>query len=390
MRIGVDATCWANARGYGRFTRELLQHLVELPSDHQFVFFLDGASDPVFHLNGPRTRRHRVRLSEAPTQAASAEGYRSPLDLLRMTRAVAREPLDVFFFPSVYTYFPLPLDLPAVTTIHDTIAERFPELTFATRRAQAFWNAKVRLAVRQSQRVLTVSDFSRRDLAPRLGIDPGRIDVTEEGAAAAYAPGAPEAVAAAAARQGLGPDDRWFTYVGGFNPHKNVEDLVRAHAAVCRATPRPPHLLLVGTVDADVFHGSVGSIRETIAREGTGAWVHWTGFLPDEELALLHTGACAVVLPSACEGFGLPAVEGAACGAPVIATTESPLPELLEGGGRFVTPGDVAGLTRALADLASDPARRDALGRVARARANALSWRRGAEQALASLERAAS
>ncbi|MEZ4414449.1 MAG: glycosyltransferase family 1 protein [Gemmatimonadota bacterium] len=389
MRIGIDATCWANARGYGRFTRELLKHLVDLPSDHEFVFFLDAASDERFDLQGPRVRRKRVGLAEAPTQAASAEGYRSPLDLLRMTHAAATEPLDVFFFPSVYTYFPLPLDLPAVVTIHDAIAERFPDLTFATRRARLFWNAKVALAIRQSRRVLTVSDFSRRDLAQRLGLDPDRIDVTEEGAAEAYRPADPRDVADAAARLGLGPSDRWFTYVGGFNPHKNVDVLVRAHAGLCRREEHPPFLLLVGGEASDVFHGAGGLIRSTIEREGSAAWVRWTGFLPDEELALLHSGAVAVVLPSACEGFGLPAVEGAACGCPVIATTESPLPELLSGGGRFVHPGDERSLRLALQELFEDPGLRDELGRTALQRAQALSWREGAQRALASLEEAA-
>ena len=84
----------------------------------------------------------------------------------------------------------------------------------------------------------------------------------------------------------------------------------------------------------------------------------WTGFVADEDLRHLHAGALALVLPSACEGFGLPAVEAAACGAPVIATTESPLPELLEGGGVFVAPGDEAALTAAMRlMLADEPAR---------------------------------
>ncbi len=389
LRIGVDTTCWANARGYGRFTRELLRHLVETASDHRWVLFLDDASAESCDLRGPRVERRVVPLGRPPTEAASADGYRGPLDLLRMTRAVAAEALDVFFFPSVYTYFPLPLDLPAVVTVHDAIAERFPDLTFALPRARAFWNAKVSLALRQATRVLTVSEFSRSDLTRHLGIDGRTIDVTQEGAAAAYQPACPDSIRAASERLGLPPGEQWFTYVGGFNPHKHVDVLVRAHGRLCAEVSRPPHLLLVGTRDSDVFHGAGRTIDQAIEEAGSAKWVHWTGFVPDEELSRLHSGALAVVLPSACEGFGLPAVEAAACRCPVIATTQSPLPNLLEGGGFFVEPGMPDPIRRAMRALYDDPELRDRLASVAFQRATALSWSEGARRALASLERAA-
>jgi glycosyltransferase involved in cell wall biosynthesis len=109
----------------------------------------------------------------------------------------------------------------------------------------------------------------------------------------------------------------------------------------------------------------------------------------DDELRHLHAGARALVLPSAAEGLGLPAVEAAACGTPVIATTASPLPQLLEGGGFFVDPGDDVGLAAAMRTLATDDALRADLGERARMRAALLTWERAAQQALAVLREAA-
>jgi glycosyltransferase involved in cell wall biosynthesis len=392
MRIGVDACCWSNARGYGRFTRELLRTLVARAPDDEFVCFADTDTLNDFDLDAPNVRRVGVPLSAAPTQAASAGSNRSPMDMLRLTRAVWREPLDVFFSPSVYTYFPLPPRLRSVVAIHDAIAERFPELTLPSRRARLFWRAKVRLAVWQAQRILTVSNFASRELASVLRIPTDRIRVAEEAPAEAYRPSEdPSDTLAAAERLGLPADARWIVYVGGFNPHKHVDLIVRAHAEILRRQPGLPlYLLLVGSVDSDTFHGDVAKIRGAIDEIGTVDRVLWTGYVPDEELRHLHSGALALLLPSACEGFGLPAVEAAACGAPVIATVESPLPELLEGGGIFVRPGDAGVLVDALDRLLTDESARQALGRRARKRASSLNWEHSADVTLSTLREAAS
>src|SRR5688572_31685286 len=101
------------------------------PQD-EFICFLDAASSQRFSLHAENLTTILVETRHAPSQAASHEGRRSIRDVLAMTRAVSHERLDAFFFPSVYTWFPLFPPLPAVVTIHDAIAERFPELTLPT------------------------------------------------------------------------------------------------------------------------------------------------------------------------------------------------------------------------------------------------------------------
>ncbi len=390
MRIGIDATCWINERGYGRFTRELVAAMTALAPDDEFVCFLDRTSAAAFRLDAPNLRSVVVSLGESPAVAASASGNRRILDMLRMTRAVSREPLDVFFSPSVYTYFPLPRGLPAVVTIHDVIPERFPKLTFPSTRARLFWWMKMRLALFQARLVLTVSDFAARDIARIHGITPNRLRVALEAPSVAYHPSGVADITAAAERGGLPPGARWFIYVGGFNPHKNVPAIVRAHAALARALGESaPHLLLVGTLDRDVFHGDASAAEQAIAAVGSGSLVKWTGFVDDAELRHLQSGALALVLASESEGFGLPAVEAAACGTPVIATTESPLPDLLSGGGIFIRPGDDAALLQAMRTMATDESARRNFGANALAAAHTLTWERGASAALAAIRQAA-
>ena len=388
LRIGVDAACLANGRGYGRFTRELLSALVESAPDHRFVLYGDHASREAVRLDAPNVRLVHVDQRMSPAHAAAADGYRSPADMLRLTRAVWRDRPDVFWSPSVYTYFPLPPGLPSLITIHDTITERFPELTMPSRRARLFWKAKVQLALWQATLVLTVSEFAAREIEAILGVPRDRLRIAGEAAARAFQPGTPADAAAAALAAGVPPGTPWFTYVGGFTPHKHVDRVVRAHAvlvadALRRAAP-VPHLVLVGTTSADNFHGVGSGINEAIAECDTAAYVKWTGFLPDDRLRHLLTGTSALLLPSANEGFGLPAVEAAACGAPVIATTASPLPQLLEGGGFFVAPGDVDALVAAMRALL-DREERERRGRVALERASRLTWRASARSTIAAL-----
>src|SRR5688572_24012110 len=355
MRIGIDVTCWANGRGYGRFARELVREMVALAPADEFICFADERAAALFDVTAPNLRLVVVAQSASPTEAAGANGSRSPADMLRLTRAVWRERLSVFFCPSVYTYFPLPPGLAAVITVHDAIADRFPELTLPSRRARLFWRAKVSLALAQARLVLTVSDFAAREIADVLRVAPARIRVAVEAPAASYRPSESAAdVARQAAIVGLPADARWFAYVGGFNPHKHVDLIVRAHAEVARDCASPPHLLLVGATDGDVFHGAQSSIAGAIRANNTTHLVHWTGFVADAELRHLLTGALALLLPSECEGFGLPAVEAAACSTPVVATVASPLPDLLAGGGIFVQPRDLDALVRALRTMLDD------------------------------------
>lgn len=390
MRVGVDASCWTNARGYGRYARELLRAMVARGGPETFEFFVPEPDRAAFDLDGGNVRVIAVPQTEAPARAASATGSRSLGDMLRLTRAVRRVKPEAFFSPSVYTYFPLPPGQRALIAVHDTIAERYPALTLPSPRARLFWRLKVGLALRQADLILTVSDYAARDITRVLGVGSSRLRVSGEAPAPAFRPGTPDEAVAAAERMGVPRGAAWFTYVGGFNPHKRLDVVVEAHRRLAAAHPAdPPHLVLAGSIGADVFHRDLGELRRAIADGGTEPLVHWPGFVPDEELRHLHSGAVALVLVSECEGFGLPAVEAAACGTPVIATVESPLPDLLQGGGIFVVPGDVEQTFQAMRRLFDDAAERRRLGALARKRAELLSWERSADVVLDALREVA-
>jgi len=187
-----------------------------------------------------------------------------------------------------------------VVTIHDAIAEKFPELTLPTTRARLFWNCKVRLAVWQARLILTISEYSARELVSTLKIPSARIRVTSEAPSSAYRPSeSPEQIQQASMRAGIPRGAPWIVYVGGVNPHKRVDLVVKAHAAVAlEQRGLPLYLLLVGAPERDVFYRNLDGIRDVIVEAGTEHLVKWAGFVPDEELRHLHSGAIALLLPS--------------------------------------------------------------------------------------------
>ena len=342
MRVGVDATSWNNRRGYGRFARNAVGRLVALDPQTDYVLY---AGEPVEAPAGSTVR-----------QVASGRG---PLALARLSAAASRDRLDAFLFPSVYTYFPV-FGVPTVVGVHDTIARRHPELTLPRRRDRAAWRLKERVAVRRAAAVFTVSQAARAE----LGLD---VVVVPEAPDPVFAPRPPEAVEKALAELGLERAEPLVVYAAGLSPHKNVETLLEAFAGLGSNGSR---LVLAGALEDETFASAAGSIRERVRGLGLDERVLLPGYVSDEQLACLYTAAAAAVVPSLAEGFGLPAVEAAACGAAVVLSDLPAHRESLGDAALYFAPRDASALRAALERALSEPGHGDR----ARAAVAGLTW----------------
>ena len=238
MRIGIDGGCLANRRGFGRFARQVVEALAGAGSGHEFVVFVDRPS--LGRPDDPRGMETvAVEVSEAPSRAASATGRRRVGDMLAMGRAVARARLDLIYFPASYSFFPVWNAGRVVVTMHDTLALAHPEWVFPTWRGKMAWRAKEQAAALWADRIVTVSEAARRDLArlvpPARGPGPrGR----PRGPTPPSAPGTPGAASDAVLRRyGIEPGSRYLLYVGGLSPHKNLPRLIEAFARGAGPTP---------------------------------------------------------------------------------------------------------------------------------------------------------
>lgn len=387
VRIGIDATCWWNQRGFGRFTRQLLDAMFLAPRDHEFCLFVDQA--PTADMARPGVRTVQVRTGAAVTEAAVASGSRSLRDLLAFRRAVAAEPLDVMYFPAVYSWYPTGGRAPVVVTIHDAIAEHFTALVFPTLRGRLLWSAKVWLARRSAAAITTVSAAAREEIVEHLGIRREHIHVIPEAAAPRFQPVRdPVRRAAARRRFGLPAGGRFLLYVGGIAPHKN---LLRLAEAFARAVERPSmadvHLVFVGDPKGDGFHSNTDALQAMVRDDGRLAGrVHFTGFVPDDDLVTLYSDALALIMPSLSEGFGLPAIEAIACGTPVLASRGGAVAEVAGDAGLYFDPLDVGDMAAAIGRIADDADTLAALRRTCSRRAGQFSWTKAAAAMLDVLE----
>lgn len=392
MRIGVDATCWRNNRGYGRHARALLSALVRLDSESHYAFFLDaadGAEDGAEALP-PQAEARVVRATAPAAIAASANGHRSLGDMWRMSRALSDPALDLLLFPTIYSYVPVFSRARKIVMIHDVIAETYPQLTLPHPLARLFWRAKVAMGRRQADAIVTISEYSRQGIARQFNLPLERIFVVGEASDPIFRRLPDARLTPRLEALGVSPDNRTIVYVGGFSPHKNLEPLVAAFAKLARQPALSDiRLVMVGEYEKEVFHSYFSVIKQQAEEQSIASRVIFTGYLPDEELVVLLNCATALALPSLIEGFGLPAVEAAACGCPVIATAASPLPELLGEGGIFIDPHNPVELEEALARVLELESLRRRMSEAGMAAAGCLTWDAAARQMMTLIQHVA-
>jgi glycosyltransferase involved in cell wall biosynthesis len=375
VRVGVDATSWINRRGYGRFARNALSRLVALDPSTSYVFYIDAASAPEAHLPDGAEER-RVTLRERPDRAASAGSNRSVRDLARLVRAARADALDAFLFPSVYTYYPV-VGVPTVVGVHDVTVSELPHLTLPSRHALFLWKLKERVALRRATRLFTVSQASRLALSQRLRVAPNEIAIVPEAPDPCFRPRGDDETADALRRYGLVAGE-FLVYAAGVSPHKSLDTLLEA-LALLHAEDRSPQLVLAGDLENDSFLSAATEIRERIGALGLESQVRLPGFVPDDDLARLYSACAAAVVPSLAEGFGLPAVEAAACGAPAVLSDLPAHRETLDGAALFFPPKDVAALAERLREVLREDLR-PSFGARGRGAVAGLSWDLAAER----------
>ena len=286
---------------------------------------------------------------------------------LRFPYGLARK-VDLLHVPSYNV--PLVWRAPLATTINDLAHLSGAMPTNVAQRSYA--RLLIRQAIRRSRALVTLSEFSRREIARTFGVPPEGITVVPCGVdPAVFHP--PEAGAATRVAELLGTDASYILTAGSLRPHKNTNALLLAFQDLKRRYGIPHHLVVVGEQRGFRVNTPLVRLAPDVERV-----THFTGVVSDEMLGQLYGCCGAFVYPSLYEGFGLPPLEAMACGAAVVASNRASLPEVVGDAGVLVDPTDVVALADATYGVIADGGRGDRMRRQGLARASTFSWDKSA------------
>lgn len=367
MTLVLDVSAGVNVpAGLGRYSRSLAQAMLPYLEEPPTLFYnvIRGRTQPIEGLE--HLPQKIINRGYKPWRMQVWLGQLLGIDFKRLVPGVR------LFHAMEHLLMPLH-DVPTVLTVHDIIFKLFPE--HHKRLNKIFLNQAMPLFVKRADRVITISESSKRDLMEHYGTPAEKIRVIYEAAAPNFM--APSAEQVAAARQRYGLPAQFLLVVGAIEPRKNYSRLVEALVNLREKYP-DLHLVVVGS-KGWLYEGFFRRIEELRAREQ----VIFPGYVPDEDLAAVYGAATVAVMASVYEGFGLPVLEAMACGTPVVCSQTSSLPELGGEVARYFDPHDVEAMTVALDTVLGDASLQQKMSDQGPARAAQFSWERAARETIA-------
>jgi len=380
MRIGMNALFFRfQSTGSGQYMTHLLKALAEVDGENEYVLLSPDAAPPnsaynprFTYLETPIPAFARRRVT---TEKLVWEQFTAP-------QAARKAKVDLFHVP----YFAPPYfsRVPSVVTIHDVIPLRLP-IYRTSPRMRAYLQLVSRAAHRASL-IITVSQHAKQDMMDALHLPAERIRVIYEAAGEEYRPVTdPQTLAKARARYGVG--ERFIFYLGGLELRKNVLLLVKAFAHLFQQLNDPGLQLLIAG-NPDKKSGPLFPDPRPIAADLGMAGQIIYRYIEEEDKPALYSAASAFVFPSSYEGFGLDPLEAMSCGAPVVCSNRTSLPEVVGDAALTFDPDNTGQLVAAMRSVLTDSELAADLRARSLQRAASFSWRKTATETLAAYDEA--
>jgi len=371
VRIGIEAkVVTSRTNGIGRYAINLIRSLLmALPEkDHTLEIVL---------FTGPQTARSVLNTLPGPYSVHFCATQSSLLrSLFSLPYGIVHHDVDVFHG---LDHVGLPLFFKRgtyVITVHDVIPLLFPQLF--TLKHRLIVRAGLARVAQQADMVIVPSYAVQQDVQQYLHIDKNRVVVIPEGCESRFRPLTdPEHLHRVRAKYAL--PALYILCLGTLEPRKNITTLLHAFARLQPILHGKPSLHLVV---AGARGWRAQAIFQTVQSLGIEQAVCFPGFIDDEDLPALYSGALLFVFPSLYEGFGLPVLEAMSCGTPVVASNTSAMPEVAGDATLLVAPRDVEGMAAAMTTVVESAALREHLRQKGLIRAQSFSWATTARKTL--------
>ncbi len=358
LRIGIDARLYGPKNGgIGRYIQKLLENLGRLDSRNTYVVFLNEGDFDDFVLPG----ENFIKVAVDCRAYSFKEQIVFPFHLNKYH-------LDLVHFP--HFNVPLLYRKKFIVTIHDLIISHYPDSRATTlnpifyRLKLFFYRRIVKSTAKRANEIITVSQFSKKDIVDLLAVTQDKVKVIYEGYDLPLPP--EENSREILEKYRLTSD--YLLYVGSAYPHKNLGNLLIAFHYLIQEK-KSLQLVLAGK---DSFF--YDRLKEQIEKNGLAGRVVLTGFVSDRELAGLYRQAALYVFPSLIEGFGLPPLEAQSYDLPVASSNATCLPEILGDSAVFFDPSDPYEMTQKIKLALNDNSLRQDLIKRGRENLKKYSW----------------
>lgn len=369
MRIAVNTRLLLKGKleGIGWYTNETLKRIVKQHPEHEFVFFFDRPYDKSFVF------ADNVQPVVVAPQARHPFLFYVWFELC-IPYLLKKYKADVFLSPD--GLMSLRTKVPTCIVMHDLAFEHYPEHLKTSH--QLFYRKYSPLYAHKAKQIVTVSEFSKQDIASRYHVSPEKISVSYNGAHEQYKPLSWEE--REEAKKLFADGCEYFVYAGALHPRKNIVNLLRAFIAFKKRQRSNMKLVIVGRM-AWNYDEIIRMKEEMPFRED----VKWVGYLDVYHLAKAIGGAYALVYVSLFEGFGIPILEALQCNVPTIISSTSSMPEVGGGAALLVDPKDHEDIASQMERLYKDEVLRQKLIAAAPEQVERFNWNKTADRLWESL-----
>lgn len=363
MKIAMDArgVSWYKGTGIGTYTDKILKCMIEDHRDNFYQIYWSGKGYQEFESDNTKIimaskRHHRF-----------FEQHYFPSNL-------KKENMDIYHIPQNGIGISEEIPCKKVVTIHDLIPYILPE-TVGKGYLSKFLKEMPRI-VELADGIITVSECSKRDILKFFNIEKDKVFVTPLAADNKYRP-LDKNQCREKLKEVYNISRPFVLYIGGFSPRKNLSALMTAFSNIHKNLDTEHDLVIVGANKDDS-----NLLRELSVNLNITSNVIFTGFVQEELLPVFYNSCSVFVYPSIYEGFGLPPLEAMSCGAPVITSDISSIPEVVGNGGILIDPFDMKSIMYSLEALLNDESIRKELSDKALKRASQFSWKKTSEQTI--------
>lgn len=355
--------------GIGWFAHETLSRMVKDHPEHEFIFIFDRKWDDSF-IYGSNVIPVKTML---PSRHPLLWFWHYEIDVPRILKKYKP---DLFFSPD--GWMSLRTGVPTLNVIHDiNFVHRPKDLPFLVRSYYRYFFPKY---AQKAKRLITVSEYSKKDIVRSFNVKPSKIDVAHNGCNPTFT--ALTNDVKIEIRKQFSNNCPYFVYVGSINPRKNIKGLLRAFDLFKKEDSKNYKLLFVGKPMWDSAY-----LSEELKNMEFKKDVVFTGRLSTEALQMVLASADALTLVSFFEGFGIPLVEAMHCDVPVISANVTSLPEVAGDAAMYVDPESDEEIARAMKQIAIYPELRKGLIMKGQKRKEKYSWDNTAKEVWASIER---